>query len=59
MRLLERILPVSMKSHELDAVNQARSAIGDQIRLPIAPASQYRRPLACPAEVQNLPAGVQ
>ena len=44
-RLLERLEPRALQSHELRAVHEAASGERTQIRLPVAPARQCRGPL--------------
>ena len=48
-----------MEAHQLDAVHEARSAVGHQIRLALTPAGQGGGPFACPAQIEDLPASLQ
>ena len=52
-RLSERALPVALQLHDLGAVDQAPAAEGDQVRLPLAPLRQNRRPFPGPADLER------
>jgi hypothetical protein len=44
LRFVHRVSPIAVQLHDLGAVDEALSAVGHEVRLGVAPASQRSRP---------------
>ena len=56
--LLHGVEPLTLQSHDLRAMHEALTAVGDEIRLRFAPTAQCRGPLLGSAQVEDLLAGL-